>query len=158
MSASERAWGIFKNIRRQHRLQRDEVDALPWPHPRPSRDARLVWMHLALIWTAGGQAILGPPANSVQGRTFGWAATIVFGAALIFFCALYLFAAYCKSQYESFGYEMAATVGFAGALIIYGVMLAASTPSWALTYNWSFTVGLAIGNSIRAYVLIKRLW
>lgn len=131
---------------------------MPWPHPRPSRDPRLVWMHVALMFTALGQAILGPPPGTVTGRAFGWAATICFGILLTICVCLYLTAAYCKSQYESFGFEMAACIGFSGSLTIYAVVLALSTPNWALTYNWSFCAGLAVGNAIRAYVLIKRLW
>lgn len=158
MFANRRAAKAAVAIRRRHRLQRDQVDALPWPHPRPASDPRLVWLHLALIWTATLQSLLGPPENTVTGRAFGWAATIVFGVALVAFCGLYLFSAYCKSQYESFGFEMSACVGFAGVLSIYAVMMTLNTPNFALTYNWSFTVGLAIGNAIRGVVLIKRLW
>lgn len=159
MSASSRyVKKVAGGVRRRHKLTRDEVDALPWPHPRPASDPRLVCMHFALIWTALGQAILGPPENSVQGRAFGWPATIAFGVVLTVSCVLYLTAAYCKSQYESFGYEMAATVGFAGILTIYGFMLIISTENWALTYTASFTLALAVGNAIRAWVLIRRLW
>lgn len=152
------AWRVAKSLRRKHRLTRAEVDAMPWPHPRPASDIRLVMMHLALLWTAVGQAIFGPPENSVQGRAFGWAATIVFGVLLALCCGLYLAAAYCKSQYESFGFEIAASVGFAGSLAIYGWFLVVSTPNWALTYNASFTLALALGNAIRGYVLIRRMW
>jgi hypothetical protein len=158
MSANEYVTRVTKGVRRRHRLTREAVDALPWPHPRPARDWRLVGIHLALIWTAVGQAALGPPENSVQWRGFGWPATIVFGVVLTFCCVLYLMAAFCKSQYESFGYEAGATVGFAGTLGIYGFMLVATTPNWALTYNWSFTVGLAVGNAIRGWILVRRLW
>lgn len=150
--------GIAFRIRRQHRLNKETVDSMPWPHPRPASDPRLVGIHLALIWTASGSAILGPPENTVQGRAFGWAATIVFGIAMVLFCGMYLFAAYCKSQYESFGYEMAACIGFAGSLSIYAYLLMISTPNWALTYNWPVTIGLALGNAIRAWVLIRRFW
>lgn len=148
----------LSDFRRRHQEQRERVDSLPWPHPRPASDPRLVWLHLAMVYTAVAQAVLGPPENTVTGRAFGWAATIVFGILLVICTGVYLFAAYCKSQYESFGFEMAACVGFAGSLSIYAYMLSISTPNWALTYNWSFCVALSMGNAIRAYVLIRRLW
>lgn len=110
------------------------------------------------MYTALAQSIAGPPENTITGQSFGWAATVAFGALLTICVGLYLTAAYCKSQYESFGYETAACVGFAGSLSIYAVMLTLGTPNWSLTYNWSFCVGLAFGNAIRAFVIIKRFW
>jgi hypothetical protein len=158
MSATEHGFRIARRLRRKHRLIRDEVDALPWPHPRPAGDPRLVYVHISLIYVALGNAILGPPANTVQGRGFGWAATIAFAVPLVLCSMLVIYAAYCKSQYESFGYEMAGCAGFAGTLAIYGVVLILTTPNWALTYNAPFTIALAAGNAARAWVLIRRLW
>jgi hypothetical protein len=158
MSAASRGRHYATRLRRQHRLIRDEVDALPWPHPRPAGDPRLVYVHISLIYVALGNAILGPPANTVQGRGFGWAATIAFAVPLVLCSVLVIYAAYCKSQYESFGYEMAGCAGFAGTLAIYAVVLIMTTPNWALTYNAPFTIALAAGNAARAWVLIRRLW
>lgn len=155
---SSRGFRFAKRVHRKHKLIRDEVDTLPWPHPRPVSDFRLVAIHASLIWVAVGQAIFGPPAITVQARAFGTAATIVFGIGLTICSLLVLRAAYCRSQYDSFGYEMAGTAGFAGILSIYGVVLALSTPEWALTYNAPFTIALAVGNALRAWVLIRRLW
>lgn len=162
MSADEIKPAVAQRVRRIHRrhtLNRERVDSLPWPHPRPARDPRLVWIHMSLIWVAGGQAIFGAPADSVQGRSgFTPAALVVFGGGLIACCLCYLYAAYCKSQYTSFGFEAAACAGFAGFLIIYCWYLIHSTPQWWLIYNAPFTIGLAIGNLIRARTLIWRLW
>jgi hypothetical protein len=147
-----------RRLHRRHTLQRELVDALPWPHPRPTRDWRLIGVHMALIWTAAGQAVFGPPFGSVQYKGFGWPATIAFGVVLILCCGLYLTAAFCKSQYASFGYELSACVGFTGSMIIYCYVLILTIPQWALTYNWSFCAGLAVGNAARAWILIRRLW
>jgi len=158
MSATSGGLRVFRRLRRQHRLIRDEVDALPWPHPRPAQDPRLAYVHLSLIYVALSNAILGPPSNTVQGRGFGWAATIAFAVPLVLCSVLVLYAAYCRSQYESFGYEMAGCAGFTGTLAIYAVVLILTTPNWALTYNAPFTIALAAGNAARAWVLIRRLW
>lgn len=148
-----------KRLHRHHKLQREEVDAMPWPHPRPARDPRLVWLHMSMIWVAGGQAIFGAPGQSVQGKSnFTQPALIVFGVALILCCLCYLYAAYCKSQYTSFGFEMAACIGFAGFLSIYGWYLIHSTPEWWLVYNAPFTIAIAVGNLVRGVILIRRLW
>jgi nicotinamide riboside transporter PnuC len=58
--------------------------------PAADADWRLIGLHMALIWTAAGQASSGRRSTSVQYKGFGWPATIVFGVVLILCCGLYL--------------------------------------------------------------------
>lgn len=147
-----------KRLRRHHRLTRDGVDKLPWPHPRPSRDPRLVCLHIAFVWTSTVQIIFGPPPITVQGAAFGYAATVAFSALLILCCGLNLYAAFCKSQYESFGVEMAGTFGFTGVFVIYTAGVVVGVADWWGTNVAALAAALTIGNGWRCGVLARRLW
>lgn len=147
-----------KRLRRAHKLHRDEVDQLPWPHPRPLMDPRLQALHIAFIYTSIVQIIFGPPPTTVQATSFGYVATVFFSALMIVCCALNLYATYCHSQYNSFGTEMAGTVGFTGVFAIYVFGAVSGITDWWGANIVTLTVALGIGNGIRAWVLIRRLW
>jgi hypothetical protein len=149
---------LAKHLRRQHRLIRTEVDSLPWPHPRPAADPRLVGLHLAFIWTSTIQMIFGPPPSTVQGLSFSYAATVAFSILLIVCSILVLYAAFCRSQYNSFGFEMAGCVGFTGVFIIYTAAAFISLTDWYATNIAALVVCLFFGNAWRAQKLIRRLW
>lgn len=139
-----------------HTRRQALIDRLGWPHQRPARDIRLVLIHISMMWVACGQAIFGPPDNSAQSRAgFDTLSLILFGVLLSAACVLYLIAAFCKSQYDSFGYEAAACFGFAGFLSAYAATLIVNTPYWWLTYNAPFTLALAVGNAVRFYIVIR---
>lgn len=146
-----------RRIHRRHTLQRELVDALPWPHPRPAADPRIVGLHIALIWTSIIQIIIGPPPTSVQNVSFGYTVTVFFSVLMALCSGMALYAAYCKSQYVSFGVEMAATIGFAGVFVLY-VIGAFALPNWYATNVAPLAICLFVGNLIRAVKLIRRLW
>jgi cation transport ATPase len=155
MSSAERG---LRRLRRRHRLIRDEVDAMRWPHPRPAADERIVCLNLCFIWVAVVQAVYGPPPNSVQGATFDHVTTIAFSVLMIVCSCLVLYAAWCKSQYVSFGIEMAGTVGFSGVFAIYTFAAVVGITDWFATQTAAFATGLFLGNLLRAQKLIRRLW
>jgi hypothetical protein len=148
----------FMRVRREHNLTRDRVDALPWPHPRPLRDERLQALHIAFIWTSIVQIIFGPPPQTMQATTFGYLATVFFSALMIICSCLVLYAAHCKSQYNSFGFEMAGTAGFAGVFLIYSVGLIFGVTNWWGTNTMALAVALFVGNLMRCIKLVRRLW
>lgn len=148
----------FNRLRREHLLTRDRVDSLPWPHPRPLLDERLQAIHIAFIWTSTIQIIFGPPPQTVQGTSFGYIATIFFSALMILCSSLTLYAAHCKSQYNSFGFEMAGTAGFAGVFVIYSVGLIFGINDWWGTNTMALAAALFVGNFLRCVKLIRRLW
>jgi hypothetical protein len=148
----------FIRLRREHTLTRDRVDSLPWPHPRPLRDERLQALHIAFIWTSVIQIIFGPPPTTMQATTFGYVATVFFSVLMIICCALNLYAAHCKSQYNSFGFEMAGTAGFAGVFLIYSVGLIFGVTNWWGTNTMALAVALCVGNLMRCIKLVRRLW
>lgn len=129
-------------------------------HPRPVADPRLIAIHLGMVWVAVGQAIFGAPENTIQYRAFGVTATLIWGVLLTLICGLYMVSWWVKSQYESWGFELAACGGMAGSLSIYAFYLfdTLGTQAALLGYNFPFTVGLAIGNAIRGLTLARRLW
>lgn len=130
---------------------------MPWPHPRPARDERIVGLNIALIWTSVIQIIVGPPPTSVQSVSFGYGVTVLFSVLMIICGGLVLYAAYCKSQYISFGMEMAGTVGFAGVFAIYTAGAFGLT-HWYATNVAPLAVCLFAGNLLRGVKLIRRLW
>lgn len=160
MSANRdpRQWPSW--VRRRHIVNREEVDQYGWVHPRPVSDPRLLWIHLGMVWVAAGQALFGAPDNTIQYKAFGTAATLIWGLVLCTICGLYFVSWRVKSQYESWGFEMAACLGMAGALGIYAYYLfdTLGTTGALLGYNFPFTVCLAIGNAIRGGTLVRRLW
>ena len=145
-------------IHRRHKLDRAKVDSLPWPHPRPAADERLVCLHLAFVWTSTIQIINGPPPSSVQNVSFGYAATVAFSALLILCSLLVIYAGLCKSQYDSFGLEMAGCVGFTGVFAIYAAGAIFGLSEWYATNVGALAIMLFIGNGLRAWKLIRRLW
>jgi hypothetical protein len=104
-----------RGLHRRHKLQRDIVD-----------------LHIALIWTSIVQIVIGPPPTSVQNVSFGYTATVFFSVLMATCSAMAIYAAYCKSQYVSFGVEMAAAIGFAGVFLLY-VIGAFALPNWYAT-------------------------
>lgn len=158
MSANEKVAQYVQKLRRKHRLIRDEVDAVPWPHPRPARDERIVCLNIAFIWSSLVQIIFGAPFVSVQGQVLDRTATAAFGVLMIVSSGLVLAAAVIKSQYVSFGLEMGGTVGFSGVFLIYSVLAIMGFPDWFGTTSAAFTSALFLGNALRAQKLIRRLW
>lgn len=144
-------------MHRRHALNKVGVDALPWPHPRPARDERIVGLNIALIWTSIVQIIIGPPPSTVQNVSFGYVATVCFSALMIICGLLVLYAAYCKSQYVSFGFEMAGTLGFAGVFAIYSAGTFGLN-HWYATNVAPLAICLFVGNLLRSVKLIRRLW
>lgn len=155
---AESAKHKFKRLRRQHKIDREQVDALPWPHPRPCRDERLVALHIAFIWTSAVQVVFGPPPVTVQATSFGYSATVAFSGLMIVCSILNLYAAYCRSQYNSFGLEMAGTAGFAGVFAIYSAAVIADVADWWGTNTAALAAAIAVGNGLRCIKLIRRLW
>lgn len=131
---------------------------MPWPHPRPLRDPRLLWLHGCFIWTSMIQIIFGPPPITMQSTTFGYAATLAFSLLMILCCVMNIYAAFCKSQYNSFGVEMAGTAGFTGVFAIYSVGLIVGLTDWWGTNTAALAIALFIGNAWRCQKLIRRLW
>lgn len=147
-----------RKLARRHRINREEVDSVGWPHPRPARDPRLVCLHLAFIWTSTIQIIKGPPPTSVQNISFGYPATVVFSVLLIICCLMVLYAAYCKSQYVSFGVEMAGCLGFTGVFAIYAAGAIVGINEWYATNVAALAIMLFLGNTWRGVKLARRIW
>jgi hypothetical protein len=147
-----------RRLHRRHKLQRDIVDSLPWPHPRPAADPRIVGLNTAFIWTSIVQIVFGPPPTSVQNVAFGYEATILFSVLMILCSAMTVYAAYCKSQYVSFGVEMTAAVGFTGVFAIYAWGAVGGLHGWWATNVAPLAFCLFVGNLVRGVKLIRRLW
>lgn len=131
---------------------------MPWPHPRPSRDERLIGLNVAFIWTSIVQMIKGPPPTSVQAISFGYAATVVFSVLMMICALLSIYAAYCKSQYNSFGVEAAACVGYTGVFAIYTMGAILGLHEWYGTTVAPLAICLFLGYGLRGLKLIRRLW
>lgn len=144
-------------LRRRRRYSR-EVDILGWPHPRPPRDPRLVCMHVGLVWVSFVQIISGPPPASVQAQAFDYLATVAFAALMIASSLLVLYAAFCKSQYWSWGVELAGCVGFGFVFALYSVALALTITDAYSSNGFAWALALCVGNSWRAVQLFRRLW
>lgn len=147
-----------RGLHRRHTLQRDVVDSLPWPHPRPAADPRIVGLNVAFIWTSVVQIIFGPPETSVQNTSFGYEATVAFSVLMILCSLMTIYAAYCKSQYISFGVEMASAIGFTGVFAIYAAGAVGGLHGWWATNVGPLAFCLFVGNLIRGVKLIRRLW
>lgn len=147
---------IRARLRRRH-YTRAELDVPNWPHPRPSRDSRLICLHIALTWSSLLQTWLGPAPASAQGQSFGVAALAAFAMLLIVSTALMTYAAFCRSQYWSFGTECAGCVGYAAVFVIYGAALMMTQDQWFRTTPGWFAPLLAIGYGIRATILGRRI-
>lgn len=148
----------LRGLRRRHLLNKAEVDRLPWPHPRPVRDPRIMSLHVAFVWTSIIQIIQGPPPSTVQSISFGYVATVVYSSLLILCSLMLLYAGYCRSQYNSFGWEMAATTGFSGVFLIYAAGAIWGVSDWYATQVAPLAIMLFLGNAWRAQTLIRRLW
>lgn len=145
-------------LRRRHRLNQQMVDALGWRHPRPSADPRLVGMQVALSWVAFVQCLGNPAPSSVQAQAFSQVATLAFSALLIVSSALVVYAGFCKSQYWSFGMELAGCIGQSFTFGIYSLALVSTIQDWHSSTGAAWAFGFFGGNIIRAGILAWRLW
>jgi hypothetical protein len=144
--------------KRRHRYNREQVDTLGWPHPRPAKDPRLVCTNIALPWVSFVQIIAGPAPSSVQGQAFSFTAVVAFSVLMIVSSALVLYAAYCKSQYWSWGVELAGCIGFAFVFALYSLALVGTITDWYSTTSAAWAIALLAGNGWRAGQLAPRIW
>jgi hypothetical protein len=143
---------------RRRLYTRAELNSERWPHPRPSRDPRLICMNIGLTWVSLLQIGLGPAPTSVQERSWEYAATIAFGVMAIVSSALVLYAAFCHSQYWSFITELGGCAGFVLVFSLYTWALVTSTPHWWSTNIAGWCIPLLAGNALRALIIGRRFW
>lgn len=146
------------HLRRRHRYSRQQIDTLGWPHPRPSRDPRLLCLNIALAWVSFVQIAAGAAPASVQAQAFSWAATAAFAVLMIVSSGLVLYAAYCKSQYWSWGVELSGCIGFTFVFAIYSLTLANTITDFYSTNSAAWAAALFFGNAWRAAQLAPRIW
>lgn len=145
-------------IVRRHRYSRKQIDLLGWPHPRPPRDRRILCLNVGLVWVSVVQILAGPAPSSVQAQAFNYPATAAFAVLMITSSALVLAAAYVKSQYWSWGIELAGCVGFTFVFALYAVALALTITDAYSSNSLAFALALCLGNGWRAAQLFPRLW
>ena len=151
---------IVKSIKRRGRvhLTRMEVDSQGWKHPRPPADPRLVLLSITLAYVAFVQTFILRPPDTVSARAYDYHAAIAVALLVGIGSVLLLRAAFCRSQYSSWGYEAAGCVAFAGQSAIQFWALVSVSDAWWAATTFAWTVGWGIGNAWRAFTLIRRLW
>lgn len=139
-------------------MQTLDAELQNWKHPRPARDPRLVCFHLGMIWAAFVQVVAGPPPATVQAQAFSYEATAAFSALMVVCSILVIVAAYCKSQYASFGIELAGCTGFTFVFGLYTLALVSSIADWYASTGAGWALAFFAGNALRAGTLAWRLW
>lgn len=145
-------------LRRQHRYRRECIDVVGWPHPRPTRDPRLVCMNIGLAWASGMQIFAGPAPTSVQGQSVTYQAAAVLACLIVVSSILVLYSARTKSQWSSWGWELAGCIGFTGSFGLLSLMMVLSIEDWYSTTTAGWAIFLTMGNAIRAVILARRMW
>lgn len=115
-------------------------------------------LHAGLMWVSVIQIIAGPAPTTVQAQAFNYLATAAFATLMISSSALVLYAAYCKSQYWSWGVELAGCIGFAFVFALYSWALAHVITDVYSSNSFAWALALFIGNGWRAVQLFRRLW
>lgn len=144
--------------RRRHALTRMEVDMAGWRHPRPSADPRLVLLSIGFAYTSLVQTFIYRPPETVAARAYTMPTAALVAGLVVLSSAMLLRAAFCRSQYSSWGWEIAACAGFVGQSAIQFLALVSVNPAWwaSTTIGWSLFWGA--GCLWRAWILIRRLW
>jgi hypothetical protein len=145
-------------LARRHRYNRQQIDLLGWPHPRPPRDRRIICLNVGLAWVSVVQIAAGPAPSSVQAQAFNYTATVAFAILMSVSALLCLYSAFCKSQYWSWGIELAGCVGFTFVFALYSVALALTFTDAYSSNSLAFALALCLGNGWRAAQLFPRLW
>lgn len=148
-----RAWR-----RRHHVITRMQVDMGGWRHPRPPADPRLVLLSLGLAYVSFVQVFVYRAPETVAAQAYTSPVALAVAGLVVFSAALQLRAAFCRSQYSSWGWEIAACVGFAGQSAIQFWALTAVNDAWWAATTIAWTAFWGLGNLWRAWILLRRLW
>lgn len=143
---------------RRHILSRMEVDNGRWKHPRPPADPRLIFLTIGLAWISFVQTFFVRPPNSVSARAFTDYGAIAVAFLVALCCLMHLHAAFCRSQYSSWGWEAASCTGFAGQSAIQLQALVVVQPDWWASLSFAWSTFWGFGCAVRAFILIRRLW
>lgn len=143
---------------RRHAFTRAQLDVSNWPHPRPSRDPRILFVNVGLVWTSILQVMFGPAPSSVQNKAFDFPATIAFSILAIVSTSLVVYAAVVRSQYWSFVTEGIGCGGIVLVLSIYSWALVGSTQDWWTTNSAGWALMLCAGNAVRMLIIARRFW
>lgn len=134
-----------------------EVDAAGWKHPRPPADPRLVCLAIGFIYLSFVQTFFVKPDSSVSAQAYTTIAAIAVAGLVIAGSALLLRAAFCRSQFSSWGWEIGSCMCFAGQSIIQFVALVGVNSEWYGTATFVWTIFWGAGNVWRAWILTKRV-
>lgn len=139
-------------------LSRMEVDRSGWQHPRPPSDPRLIMLAIGFAYVSFVQTFFARPESSVAAKAYTGPAAIAVALLLVLASALLLRAAFCRSQFSSWGWELLACVGYVGQAAIQFVALVSVNDQWWGTSTVVWTVFWGVGNAIRAGILVRRVW
>lgn len=146
-------------FRRRHRYSRQVIDTVGWPHPRPPRDPRLLALNVCLPWVSFNQIVAGPAPSTVQSQAaFSYTATVLFAALMIVSSALVFYSAFVRSQWWSWGLELAGCAGFTFVFFMYSATLVQTIDEYNSSNGFGWAMALLIGNAWRAAQLAPRLW
>ena len=143
---------------RRRRLTSNEVNLRGWQHPRPPADPRIVWTVIGLAWVSFAQVFLGAPDTSVTARAYTDPAAVSVAVLVVVSCGLLLTAAFCEKQYTSWGFEIAACLGFTVQSALQFVALVSVNDRWWSAATLAWTVFWGAGNLHRGLTLVWRLW
>jgi hypothetical protein len=111
-----------------------------------------------LPWVSLIQILTGPSPSSVQAQAFNYTATVAFAVLMIVSSLLVLYATYCKSQYWSWGIEMAGCLGFTFVFGLYTAALSVTLTDAYASNGLAWAIALFVGNGWRGALLLRRLW
>lgn len=143
---------------RRRPFTRAQLDSKNWPHPRPARDPRIIASYICLMIASGIQSFRGVSPTSVQGRNdFDFVTVLAFAAIACVGSVLVIYAAFVRSQYWSFVTE---GLGCAAIVLTFSIYLNGSfavPDNFATNSTW-WAIGMIVGHSIRALVIVRRFW
>lgn len=140
------------------RINQASIDELPYLHPRPVRDPRIVSINLMMIYICIVQVLKGPGPTSINARAFEDTTNAYYLGLLGIASAFILAAAVVKDEYKSMALEL---VGSIGAVFVYGIFAWAASQTvrgWDTTQSTGWAIAFTAGSAVRLVQLVRKIW